>query len=296
MIKIGILGSDNSHALAFAKLCNIPDENGKYAYDDIRITAIYGKDDDPEHTKQVATDGKIEFIAQKPEDFMGKVDAVMVVYRKGSYHVPEILPFINAGYPVWIDKPVSSSIEDIEKLREAVIKNNALVTGGSTAKYAPVITELKEKILSGIYGKVTGVSFNFPGDLSSQYDGLYFYGPHNVEMMMGTLGYDVKSVNVTKLANNRFTAVVNYAECQAVLNYVPCVNYFVTVFGDKKTDSVPLDTSTIYKEGFSRFAEMLHTKELPLSLEELVKPIYVLDAMDRSVKEKREVFMSEYAL
>ena len=56
MIHIGILGSDNSHALHFAKLCNIPDENGKYTYDDIRITAIYGKDDDPAHTKQVAED------------------------------------------------------------------------------------------------------------------------------------------------------------------------------------------------------------------------------------------------
>lgn len=296
MIKIGILGSDNSHALAFAKLCNIPDENGKYAYDDIRITAIYGRDDDPEHTKQVAAEGKIEFIAQKPEEFMGKVDAVMVVYRKGSYHVPEILPFIEAGYPVWIDKPVASSIEDIEKLKNAVIKNNALVTGGSTVKYAPQITALKNDILSDVYGKVMGVSFNFPGDFESQYDGVFFYGPHNVEMMMGALGYDVKSVNVTKLSNNRFTAVVNYAECQAVLNYVPCRSYYVTVFGDKKTDSVPLDISTVYKEGFSRFAEMLYTKKLPLSLDELVMPIYVLDAMDKSAKEKREVFMSEYAL
>ena len=45
MIRIGILGSDNSHALAFSKLCNIPDENGIYAYEDVRVTAIYGKDD-----------------------------------------------------------------------------------------------------------------------------------------------------------------------------------------------------------------------------------------------------------
>lgn len=296
MIKIGILGSDNSHALAFAKLCNIPDENGKYAYDDIRITAIYGRDDDPAHTKQVAEDGKIEFIAQKPEEFFGKVDAVMVVYRKGSYHVPEILPFINAGYPVWIDKPVCSSVEDIEKLRDAVIKNNALVTGGSTVKYAPQIVKLGEDINSDVYGKVMGVNFNFPGDLESQYDGIYFYGPHNVEMMMGALGYDVKSVNVTKLSKDRFTAVINYENCQAVLNYVPCRSYFVTVYGDKKTDSQPLDISTIYKDGFEKFAEMLHTKTLPLSFDDLVKPIYVLDAMDRSVKENRQVFMSEYSL
>lgn len=30
MFRIGILGSDNSHAPAFAKLCNIPDLGGAH--------------------------------------------------------------------------------------------------------------------------------------------------------------------------------------------------------------------------------------------------------------------------
>ena len=131
MFKIGILGSDNSHAQHFARLCNVEKVYG----DDVRIVAIYGNDDDPNHTKEVAEKGEIPFIANNPEEFMGKVDAVMVVYRRGSLHVPHILPFIEAGYPVWIDKPVCESIEDIELLRKAVEKNNTLITGGSTLKY-----------------------------------------------------------------------------------------------------------------------------------------------------------------
>ena len=128
------------------------------------------------------------------------------------------------------------------------------------------------------------------------YEGIYFYGPHNVEMMLGVLGYDVRSVNVTVLSDNRFTAVVNYQNAQAVLNFVSCGNYYITVYGDKKAESRPLDTSTIYKLGFDKFAEMLHTKKLPLSFDELAKPIYILDAMKKSIAEKREVFMSEYSL
>ena len=112
MFRIGILGSDNSHAQHFARLCNVEKVYG----DDVRIVAIYGNDDDPNHTKEVAEKGEIPFIANNPEEFMGKVDAVMVVYRRGSLHVPHILPFIEAGYPVWIDKPITSSPEDIDKL------------------------------------------------------------------------------------------------------------------------------------------------------------------------------------
>lgn len=61
MFRIGILGLDNSHAPAFAKLCNIPDSSGTYLYNDVRITAIYGKDDLPEHTAEVAKEGKLNF-------------------------------------------------------------------------------------------------------------------------------------------------------------------------------------------------------------------------------------------
>ena len=59
MFRIGILGSDNTHALHFARLCNLPDENGNYNYKDIRVTAIYGYDDDKAHTMEVAENGAI---------------------------------------------------------------------------------------------------------------------------------------------------------------------------------------------------------------------------------------------
>ena len=120
MFKIGILGSDNSHAQHFARLCNVEKVYG----DEVRIEYIYGRDDDPAHTKEVAELTKIPNIVTDPKEFLGNVDAVMVVYRSGALHVPEILPFIEAGYPVWIDKPVCESVEHINMLREAVRKFN----------------------------------------------------------------------------------------------------------------------------------------------------------------------------
>lgn len=290
MIRIGILGSDNSHALAFAKLCNIPDENGNYTYEDIRVTAIYGHDDDPGHTKEVAEAGKIEFIAEKPENFYGKVDAVMVVTRAGRFHAPLIIPFIEKGYPVWIDKPITSSPEDIDKLREACEKHNALVTGGSTVKYTYDVLSTKTRIDNGVIGEVLGGNLNFAGNLESIYDGLFFYSGHIVEMMLTIFGYEPKSVSATNIGPGKIVASVKYDNYIVNLNLIDGLwKYELTVYGTENIYTTPIDISICYKQGFDKFAEMLRTKKMPLSFDKLVKPVYVIDAIVKSINEKREV-------
>lgn len=290
-MRIGILGSDNSHALAFAKLCNIPDSNGNYAFDDMRITAVYGKDDDPKHTIEVAENGKIDYIADKPEDFFGKVDAVMVVYRRGSYHVEDILPFAEAGMPIWIDKPITSRISDIEKLREACEKHNTLVTGGSTVKYCHEVVRLKKSLEEGALGNVLGGNMNFPGDTESEYDGIFFYASHLVEMMCTIFGYGVKSVIAAKSLSNRISVIARYDDFQVTLNFNNSHEYMLTVYGDKKSVTAQLDISDIYRLGFEKFVEMLRTGKMPLAFDELVKPVYIIDAIDKSLKENKEIIL-----
>ncbi len=293
MTRIGILGSDNSHALAFAKICNLPMENGEYRYPDVRITAIYGNDDDPKHTRDVAEQGKIEFIAEKPEDFMGRVDAVMVVYRKGSLHVPAILPFVEAGYPVWIDKPIAVSIEDVKRLQEAVERNNTLVTGGSTLKYNYEVLTLQNKVKSGVLGTVTGGAMNFPGDVDSPYDGLFFYGSHLCEMCLTIFGYDVKSVHASKLSHDNICVAAKYEDKQVCLSYQDLYNYTATVYGTEKSATMEIDASFIYRLGFEKWLEMLRTGRMPLSFDDLVQPVYMLNAIQKSIDEGREVTIDE---
>lgn len=148
MFKIGIIGSDNSHADAFPQLVNLPDKKtGEMLFPDFKVTSIFGLE--KERTEQVAINGKIDEIVGKPEDMMGKVDAVMVVFRHGDLHAQYALPFIEAGIPTWLDKPFTIKNEDAKKVFEAASKKNTLVTGGSTVKYTYDVLMLKNAVENG---------------------------------------------------------------------------------------------------------------------------------------------------
>ena len=107
MFRVGILGTENSHAMAFAKILNGLDEQFAGQFDDFRVVAVGGID--PEASKKVADTCGIDLIVDKPEEMLGLVDAVMITCRDGKYHAPYARPFIEAGIPAFIDKPFTSN-------------------------------------------------------------------------------------------------------------------------------------------------------------------------------------------
>ena len=293
MYRIGIIGSDNSHAVAFSKLANIKDaKTGEYLFPDVRVTGIFGLDKN--RTEEVAREGQIEYIAQKPEDLMGKVDAVMVVFRHGDLHAPYALPFIRAGIPTWIDKPFTIKVSEAKQLVEEAQKYNTLLTGGSTCKYAYDVLMMKNAVdnADSFDGVMSG-SLNFPADINSEYGGLFFYGGHMAEMVMTMFGFDIKSVS-TSVSNENVLAVARYDKYDIAMNLLKQTSQYVgIVYGGKKTIIRDIDISIVYKLGFAKFVEMLKTRKNPVPFEELITPVVLLNALVKSVETGREVKLSE---
>lgn len=289
MFKIGIIGSDNSHAEIFAKLCNLKDEGSQeYAFPDCRVVGIYGHD--KYRTEKVAKNAQIEFIAQDPREFMGKVDAVMVVFRHGDLHKEYALPFIEAGIPTWIDKPFTIKNSDAREILQAAKKHKTLVTGGSTCKYAEDILMAKN-ILEGQdeIGKVKTAVINFTTNFENEYGGIYFYGAHLVEMALEIFGYDVKSVTSSK-SKDCVTAILKYSDYQVTLNFVEdLMEYNLIIIGEKGTIVRNIDISNVYKLGFERFVNMLRTKKQPYPLENIYSSVKVFNSLVESYKENLSI-------
>jgi len=295
MVRIGIVGSDNSHAIAFSKLFNLPQAGQDIAPADFKVVAIYGTD--PERTEEVAGLGAIEKIVDKPEDMLDMVDAVMVVWRHGDLHAQYALPFINAGIPTWVDKPFAIKVEDAKAMIEAAEKHSTPLTGGSTVKHA-LDTRAAQACIAAEGGKsvcpLVAGTINYYASLENEYGGIYFYGSHLAEMTMNLFGFDARSVLATQHAGN-VAAVVKYDCYHVVMNFLEKAqnNCYVLAFGEKGTIVRELDHTTTYQEGVANFVKMIQTRRAPFPPENLLMPVVLLQAVDKSMQEKREVALSE---
>jgi len=280
MIKIGILGTDNSHSIAFSRLFNIKEE--KNHIPGARVVAIYGLDEQRNH--EVAEQGHVPTIVKRPADMVDMVDAAIVDFRHGDLHYKHARPFIEAKKPTFIDKPMSIKVAHARKLVELARKKRTPISSFSTIRLGPAVEKLKEAMKD--IGKVRAGIITGPGSSQSEYAGVFFYGVHCVELMLEVFGNKVKSVRGADY-DGSVIATVGYKDGSVVtLNIIDKaqVPFNATVFGAK--GSAPYDREkgfAGYYYGMKLFLEMVKTGKAPIPYNDLVLSVRVLDAIQRSM-------------
>ena len=79
----------------------------------VQVTHVWC--DDPAETVKVARAAFIPHVLAYPEDAIGSVDAVVIPTDRGWEHVDRARPFIEAGLPLLIDKPLCDREEDLRQ-------------------------------------------------------------------------------------------------------------------------------------------------------------------------------------
>lgn len=277
MIRIGMVGSDNSHAYAFAKLCNVDQAYGDAA----RVTMLCGAD--PARNREVTEKAAIPTIVESAEAMLGQVDAVMVLPRHGDLHLAAAMPFLEAGLPVFVEKPFAISLSDCERMIETANRSGALLTSYSTVRFNPDVASLEQEAaaLGGLrMGTVTG-----PCDFNSQYGGPFFYANHALEVALRLFGESVTTVTTDSSSGN-VTATLHFGGGELVtLNYVGNGHKFfhALVIGKDGWAARSLASAGGYPEGVRLFLEMIQTGKRPLTDEQLINPIRIIHAIARSV-------------
>jgi predicted dehydrogenase len=107
-----------------------------------RVTHIWT--DDPADAPKVAAASLIEHVVAKPEDVIGHVDAAIISTDDGDDHVRRARPFIEAGLPVFVDKPMATNLADLGQfLRWHLAGKIILSTSGM--RYMPEMRQIAER-------------------------------------------------------------------------------------------------------------------------------------------------------
>ncbi len=138
MIKIGGVSMDTSHPLGFAEEMEKMCMDMGYEYECNK--GFRGQDEVDWFVKRFGLKGSVNEI----EDMVDKVDVGFIQSCNWEKHLDLAMPFIKAGKPVFIDKPIVGSVKDVKRLR-GLVKGGAKIMGASAQRYCNEIREFLAK-------------------------------------------------------------------------------------------------------------------------------------------------------
>lgn len=195
-IKIGIIGLDTSHSIAFTKFLN--GEDKKEEFKDFRIVAAYpygskaiksSYDRIPGYIEQVKGLG-VE-ITSSIAELLDKVDCVMLETNDGNLHLEQAYEVFKAGKIVFIDKPIGANLAQAIAIFQLAKQYNVPVFSASSLRYI----DQTQKLRNGELGEVLGADCYSPAHLEPSHADMAWYGIHGIENLFTVMGVGCISVN-----------------------------------------------------------------------------------------------------
>ena len=286
-IRIGLIGSQSMHAWAFAQACNEPDQYGNYRFHNARVAAVYGVDDTPEHLRITMEKGNIPRAVSSLEELFEYCNAFMILQRRGGEHMAFAEQIIRRGDPVFIDKPVCCTPEDVEQLKQLASECNAVICGGSGFKYNRQILQLKKQIGEGAFGRIRDASITYSADLDSPYDGIFFYLPHAVEIMLELFGYDPQSLRAEVQDHDHFVIHVAYPRYQIRLILNNSKTCRVEIRGDREICQ-EIDAGDIFAENMRNFLTAIEEGRATKDAGKLTAHVDVILAVNHAIEQNTD--------
>ncbi|HEX8200182.1 MAG TPA: Gfo/Idh/MocA family oxidoreductase [Isosphaeraceae bacterium] len=196
-LRIGIIGLDTSHVVAFTKVLNDPKAAGDLA--GIRVVAAYpggspdvaaSRDRVAGYTRQLREEFGVE-IVDSIAALLEKVDVVLLESVDGRPHLEQVRPVLEARKPVFIDKPVAGSLADALRIYALAEAAGVPCFSSSSLRYSPSIAGART---DPRVGSVVGCVAYGPSTLEEHHPDLFWYGIHGVESLFTVMGTGCVSV------------------------------------------------------------------------------------------------------
>jgi len=199
MYKIGMIGLDTSHVVQFANLLNdasdphhvpggcvvaaFPDGSPHFSLSAGRLEKF---------TDELRAKHQIR-MADSIEDLPLDLDAILLESVDGSQHLAQFRRIADRRVPVFVDKPLASSLEDAREIVRIAAECAVPLMSCSALRFAEdfeaALRQCGEQL-------VTGRDFYGPMAFVDEMPGYFWYGIHSVEMLYRAFGPGCSRVRV----------------------------------------------------------------------------------------------------
>ncbi len=256
----------------------------KLGIDGAKVTYVWT--DNSEDAEKVARASMIDNVVSKPEDVIGKVDAVCIATDIGSEHLSRAKPFIDADIPVFIDKPLTDNRDDLNEFIK-LYRAGKKILSSSCMRYAKEIAELKQADIGKLYLATAFTCKSWER-----------YGIHALEGLYQLTGSGFTSVRNVGQKNRDTVLLKHKNSTDAVIwAYYDAFGGFgaYQVIGDKGASYCKFsDTFYAFKSQLEAFIEFVRTGSQPFPPEETFEMMAIIIAAIESRKnDGKEILLTD---
>lgn len=219
MINMGLIGlsEGNGHPYSWGALINGYDENSikmcgypaipqylaeqpwpESCISGAKITHVWTQSKALSHAIAEAT--YIENIVNNIEDMIDTIDAVLLARDDAKNHYAMALPFLENGIPIYIDKPICLSLDDLKKIYDKQ-QYDGQIFSCSALRYSSdfkLTAEDKNRL-----GKIVNIEAVVPKDWAR-------YAVHIIEPLLLIIGEQGKLLSSKKVLTHNNTCTTYY--------------------------------------------------------------------------------------
>ena len=278
-----VTGIENAHVDHVLQAFNRDGRAGPH-----RVVALLAGE--PERTRTLADGYDVDHVADAVGDLVDRVDAVVVCDRHGGRHRERVVPFLSAGKPAWVDKPLACDPADARAIVAAATGSGAGLFSCSTVRFAPDVEAACEAISR--IGELRSVTVSGPADPDSEHGGIFFYGIHAVDTAVRFAALAGGGLELGPVAVSRRPGAVHaMAEVGPVEIGVSLLRpdqagqapFHLTVVGTRGVISREIVLGPHYlRSTVDRFVGLLDRGDQPVSSEEMLVSVDLLHRIDRT--------------
>ena len=237
---------------------------------DARVTNIWTQSLSLSH--HIAQSANIASVNENLTDMIGEVDAILLARDDSENHLKYAAPFINAGIPIYIDKPLATKIKDAEKIL-SLERYPGQIFSCSALRFSEELTlPLKDHKRLGAINKIIGYTPN----------SWQKYSVHIIEPILKYIPYNLEIKSFHSAKTNK-AHILNLTYSNGLSVQLNCVNekyqpVKITLHGENKVCELVFEkTFDAFKSSLNNFIDGVTSRKVKITHSDMYRTVNLVE-------------------